>query len=211
MPKDVFKLGEKVRFSHGIPATDTVVIKGLVTIWQEDPKTGERIYYVKNAENHWVDAGLKGLVSALMCYRYGFTSYSNPGYAWAYDFKIYLGTDTTQATYHNMTALASPIGTAPGTPPNHTDGADITNPATGQWKTSFIAIWYSGTLPAVSVGEAALYLGAFNNLTPGWTGSATMPNVMVSRLSVADGDFTAFPIDVSKSLTVQWDIITQFV
>jgi len=210
MPRDSFKLGEKVRFSHGIPATDTVVIKGLVTIWQEDPKTGERKYLVKNAENHWVDAGLKGLVSALI----GGRVYASPGtyYGWVNNFKIYLGTDTAQPTYHNMTALVSPIGTAPGTPPDHTDGADITNPATGQWKTSYIAIWYAGTLPAVSVGEVALYLKPFDNLTPRWDENAlSKSQVMVSRLSVADGNFTAFPIDVSKSLTVQWDILAEFV
>ena len=187
--------------------TDKVVIKGIVTVYQEDPKTGERIYLVKDKENHWVDAGLKGLVSALI------GDHVESGYvkAWSYSPKIYLGTDTDTATGHNTTALVSPIGSAPGTPPDHTDGCDLSNPSTGVWEVCYIAIWYAGSVSG-TVGEMALYLRPFTNLTPLWSvdGSATFDEAMVSRLSVADGDFSAFAIDTSKSLTVEWKIRIEF-
>jgi len=184
--------------------TDKVVIKGIVTVYQEDPETGERIYLVKDKENHWVDAGLKGLVSALIGKKI------DQSKVWSEDFKMYLGTDTDTTTTHNLTALVSPIGSAPGTPPDHTSGCDISNPSTGVWETCFIAIWYAGSVSG-TVGELALYLRAFDNLTPGWSESYSDKSlVMVSRLSVADGDFSAFTIDTSKSLTVEWKIRIEF-
>jgi len=183
---------------------DRIKIEGRVTVWQEDEK-GNRIYLVKNARNHFVDAGLKGLVSALIGSKFS-------QYAWSYPPapRIYLGTDTTTTTTHGMTALASPIGTAPGTPPDSLSGANITNPSTGEWKTSFTAVWLAGSISG-TVGEMALYLRPFNNLTPGWSeGGVTKPEAMVSRLSVADGDFTAFTIDTSKSLTVEWELVITY-
>ena len=176
--------------------TDALLIQGKVTICQGEGKDKKVI--VKDAENHWVDAGLKGLVSALVC------SKENQNISpWAAGVQMYLGSDTAAPTTHGMTALTTPIGTAPGTPPNSINGASRTNPATGKWQTSVTAVWNSGTVSG-TVGELALYLRAFSNLTVGWTLTTNPANVMVSRLSSASSDFSSFAIDPSKSLTVEW-------
>lgn len=181
---------------------DKLKIKGKVTIWQGEGEDKKII--VKEAPNKWVDQGLKGLLSALLCKTIG-----SPSYMWTYQWKMYLGQDTTTATSHNLTALTDPIGSAPGTEPNTTYGENISNPATGEWKTAFVAIWNAGTVSG-TVGEVALYLRAFDNMTAEWTGSRTYPRVMVSRIASADGSFSPFTIDTSKSLTVYWEVVMTF-
>ena len=177
---------------------DQLLVKGKVTIWQGEGR--DRKVIVREAENHWVDAGLRGLVSALVCSR------ENQNiYPWAAGVQMYLGSDTAAPTTHGMTALTTPIGVAPGTPPNTISGASRTNPETGKWQTSVTAVWNAGTVSG-TVGELALYLRAFANITVGWTLTSNPANVMVSRLSSADSDFSGFAIDPSKSLTVEWRI-----
>jgi len=192
---------------------DKVKIEGLVTVYQEDEK-GNRTYLVKNAKNHWVNAGLKGLLSALI----GKIVYANGSYAyiyfWSHEFKIYLGSDVSTTTTPGMTSLVSPIGTAPGTAPNSTWGTDIEQVATGVWRVTFVARWNAGTVSG-TVGELALYLRPFTSTGVGWektivSGTYTYPQAMVARLSVADGDFSSFIIDPNKSLTVQWEVRISF-
>ncbi len=186
---------------------DRILIQGKVTVWQGKGKN--KIILVKKAENHWVDVGLKGLISALV----GSYVYLNTWSGWADGFGMYLGSDTATTTTHGMTSLVSPIGTAPGTGPSSTSGASLSNPATGTWKISFTGIWYAGVVSG-TVGEMALYLKPFNIITPSWSKHLQSPNLssaMVSRLSATDGDFAGFAIDTSKSLTVQWEITITYV
>jgi hypothetical protein len=185
---------------------DELKLKGRVTIYQGEGDEKEVI--VNKAKNKWVDQGLKGLLSYLL----GSFVRVNSGraiYCWAYDFKTYLGRNTTTTTTHNLTALIDPIGSAPGTAPNRVSGKDRTNPATGTWHTAYIAVWDAGTVSG-TVGEVALYLRPFTNITAQWilgpTNDYTFPLAMVSRCSVADGDFSPFTIDPSKSLTVYWEV-----
>ncbi len=184
---------------------DELSLKGRVSIWQGEGEDKE--VKVDRAKNKWVDAGLKGLLSAFLC------NYTKViGYAWSYSSKSYLGQDTTTTTAHNMTALVDPIGAAPGTAPNSTSGEDISNPATGQWHTAFISIWNAGTVSG-TVGEVALYLRPYDILMAGWTRrdtGLTFSEAMVSRCSVADGDFSQFSIDSSKSLTVYWEVMISY-
>lgn len=184
---------------------DELSLKGRVSIWQGEDEDKE--VKVDRAKNKWVDAGLKGLLSALI--GSVFRGYDPYSYAWARDFKIYIGQDTVTTTTHNLTALVDPIGSTPGTAPNSTSGEDRTNPATGEWHTAYIAIWDADSVSG-TVGEVALYLRAFNNLTAGWSSGSYLPLVMVSRCSVADGDFTQFSIDTSKSLTVYWEVMISY-
>jgi len=190
---------------------DSVRIRGFVTVWQEDGK-GKRTYLVKGAKNHFVDAGLRGLLSALVG-NYLFANESAIIRALSYTPKIYLGKDTGTPTTHGMTSLMDPIGTAPGTPPNSVSGSNITNPETGKWVCSYRAIWNPGVITE-QVGEMALYLRPFTNITPNWSyttsGTYTYSEKMVSRTSVADGDFDAFTPDPSKSLTVQWEVMVTY-
>lgn len=190
---------------------DEVQIKGYVTIWQGEGKNKK--FIVKRAENHFVDAGLKGIVSSLMCSLLGGYASDKYIYAWSYLPKMYLGSDTATSTTHAMTALVTPIGDAPGTVPSAISGADLTNPSSGVWRTSYTAVWYAGAVSG-TVGELGLYLRPFTEFTAGWQYTAnadlTYPSAMVSRLSSADSDFSSFIIDTSKSVTVQWDVEVSF-
>lgn len=190
---------------------DEIQVKGYVTIWQGEGKNKKLI--VARAENSVVDAGLKGLVSALACTALTFYS-GGYLYSWSYTPKMYLGSDVATVTIHEMAALVAPIGNAPGTAPNTITGIDRTNPSSGVWRTSFIAVWYAGTVSGV-VGELGLYLRPFTDFTAGWsrgvtTSNYSYPSSLVSRLSSANEDFSSFVIDPSKSVTVQWDVEVSF-
>jgi len=188
---------------------DKVKIEGIVTVYQEDEK-GNRIYLVKKAKNHWVNAGLKGLLSALIGSYVESTGYTVS--FWSSGFRIYLGSDTSTTTTPGMTSLVAPIGAAPGTAPNSTWGTSIEQVATGVWRVTFVARWNAGTVSG-TVGELALYLKPFTSTTPGWylsKSSYHYSQVMVARLSAADGDFSSFVIDPNKSLTVQWEVRISF-
>lgn len=188
---------------------DRVEIKGIVTAWQED-EDGNREIVIDHKENSFVDQGLKMLLSYLLGdnVRNDTTTYYK-AQSWA--FKIYLGSDTTTSTTHNLTALASPIGTAPGTAPNITSGEDRSNPSTGVWKAGWIGQWNPGTVTG-TVGELALYFNAFSTITANWAGYGGNgePSVMISRLCKADSDFTQVTIDSSKSFVVHWELQVSF-
>lgn len=185
--------------------SDRVKIEGFVTIYQED-KNGNRTYLVKNAKNHFVDGGLKGLLSMLLGEYISPAAGGQHFYAWVHQWKMYLGTDTVTATTHGMTQLVSPIGTAPGTEPASTWGTNRANPSSGVWNFKASAQWGAGAVSG-TVGELGLYFRPFDKITYLWTEStATKARVMVSRLSSADGDFTATGIDTSKTFTVEWEV-----
>ena len=168
-------------------------------------KNGDKII---RARNHFVDEGAKLIVSFLGAKdTYGY--YGNypqnaalPTWSWS----LYLGSDTSTATTHDMTALVSPIGASPGTAPNSKDGY-LSNPSAGVWRVVYSATWDAGTVSG-TVGEAALYLCkaqyfAFEQTK--WAVSYSHQS-MVSRLASADGAFSAFVINTSKPLTATWVI-----
>lgn len=127
---------------------------------------------------------------------------------------MYLGTNIATATAYNTTALTTPIGGAPGTAPNLIIG-NTSNPSNGVFQMSITATWNAGTVSG-TVGEMALYLvmypggslqafhwQIFNGVYSGGTNLA-------SRLSVADGSFSAFAIDNTKPLVITWTITVSF-
>ena len=104
-----------------------------------------------------------------------------------------------------MTQLVSPIGAAPGTEPSSKSGA-LTNPSPGVWRIVYTATWDAGTVSG-TVGEVALYLTTVSSFIFGDSGwYCDGGKNMVSRLSVADGAFSAFTIDTNKPFTVTWTI-----
>ncbi len=126
-------------------------------------------------------------------------------YAW----DIYLGTNTTTPTSYNTSALASPIGTTPGTAANIKVGS-TTNPSAGIFRTIFTCTWNAGTVSG-TVGEMALYLSVKNTLQSfGWSQSflpsITETEQLVSRLSVADGSLSPFTINTANPLTMNWTV-----
>jgi len=180
-----------------------ILIRGLVTI-----KQGNKII-VKEALNHWVDNGLKGILSTII------STYAKGAiwYLWGNSWNIYLGSDTSTTTTPGMTSLVAPIGAAPGTAPNSKSITVTTDEANGIFKATFIATWNAGTVSG-TVGELALYMKAPARTSFGWD---VYPNdynpsvVMISRLSSADGDFSSFIIDETKPLTVEWTVQFSFV
>ncbi len=186
-----------------------MIIRGFVTI-----KQGNKVI-VKKAINHFVDAGLKGLLSTIISGHVG-----DRGdwywYLWQSGWQMYLGQDTAIATTYGMTEVQTPIGGAPGTPP---DSKNITvkdggagGDADGVYHAKYIATWNAGTLPAVTLGEAGLYLRAPTKTSFDWsiTSTYTPTLVMVSRLSSADTDFGSFVIDDTAPLVAEWTVEISF-
>ena len=160
--------------------------------------------------NHFTDAMMKTIISFLGSYksRSGSSSYTSPGPT--SNWSIYLGSDTSTATTHDMTALVSPIGTSPGVEPNTKHGA-LSNSEPGIWRVIYTAVWDSGTVSG-TLGELGLYLKTTSYFEFGKTDwyCNTGPE-MVSRLASADGAFTAFTINTSEPLSVTWTIEVKLV
>ena len=211
-------IASKLRSVMGVKVEDAIQIKGFVTIWQGEGE--DKKILVKDAENSFVDAGLKNLVSALVggyLSIYDNTSGApNPCYicGGAYNWNMYVGQDITTVTTHGMTALTTPIGTPPGTVATTKQGFDLTNPTSGTFRIKLVAVWHPGALSG-TCGEAALYFGVFTDTTYQWANDLsnttyTYNAAMVTRLCHADGDFTGFSIDTAKSLTIEWRIEVSF-
>ena len=160
---------------------------------------------VIRARNHFVDEGAKLIVSFLGAKTIWSYDYKTYNYLVLPSLNIYLGSDTSTATTHDMTELVSPIGTSPGTAPNSKNGY-LSNPSAGVWRVVYSATWDAGTVSG-TVGEVALYLRATSYFEFGkdkWYCDASAK--MISRLAAADGAFSAFVIDDTKPLTVTWVI-----
>jgi hypothetical protein len=168
---------------------DFIGIRGTVKI-----ENGEHIAI---GRNHWVGQGLETIG--------GYLNYNTGGINGAsYSWNMYIGSDTSTATTVSMTSLVLPIGTAPGTAPNakSLSGAyysTSTTPVVLTW----VATWNAGTVSG-TLGEVGLYLWLYyGNITNG--AIASNPG-LVSRLSAADGSFTAFTINTAAALTVTWTV-----
>jgi len=186
-----------------IYAGDFIGIRGTVKI-----ENGEHIVI---GRNHWVGQGLETIGSYLICshcYVASIQGYSGSYYgvmnSASYSYNIYIGSDTTTATTVSMTGLVSPIGTAPGTAANSQSlGGTYYSTSTTPIVLTYQATWNAGTVSG-TLGEAGLYMLVNSyNLTNGANSSSLG---LVSRLSVADGSFTAFTINTSAALTVTWTV-----
>jgi len=178
--------------------TGRIVITGSVEITNGPKHAGPY-------RNHFVDNALQALMYILL----SSVNINNNNANYTYTIAplsiqtMYLGSDTITKTTPTMTALVAPIGSAPGTGPNN-------------WKTSMqlllngsavtvTATWNPETVSG-TIGEMALYgstaTSAYTGGWQNWGGN----NVMLSRLSVADGDFSAFTINASYPLIIVWTI-----
>jgi hypothetical protein len=154
------------------------------------------IVIIENGENkvigrnHWVGQGIETIGGYLV------GGASNGAAS-----TIYIGSDTTTATTVSMTALVNPIGTAPGTAPNSFSSSYSTNiDSTVPGKATYSATWNTGTVSG-TLGEVGLYVKGYGGLSG--SSYATNP-ALASRLSAADGSFTAFTINTAAALTVTW-------
>jgi len=178
-------------------AIDEIKIRGYVQFENGGKKT-------RWFRNHFVGNGLIGIVN-LFAISQASSSSDYPAGGWTTspfnNGTMVLGTDTTTATTVNMTSLVAPIGTGIGTKPNSQSGSAYNG--TSYTYVLYIGTWNAGTVSG-TVGEVGLYLKVNTTLqTFGSTGMTTSQN-FVSRLSVADGDFTAQTINTSNPFTVNW-------
>jgi len=174
---------------------DFIGIRGTVKI-----ENGEHIAI---GRNHWVGQGLE-TIGAFLVWS-GWNSGGPYGfYGAVLNWNIYIGSDTSTTTTVGMTSLVSPIGTAPGTGPNtNSYSARYYSTSTTPMVITYIATWNAGTVSG-TLGEAGLYLTMnANGVTNG--AYASSPG-LASRLSAADGSFTAFTINTAAALTVTWTV-----
>ena len=176
---------------------DFIGIRGTVKI-----ENGEHIAI---GRNHWVAQGLETIGSYLVA---GSASVINglTGVVWdgTYEWNMYIGSDTSTTTTVSMTSLTSPIGTSPGTGPNNKSysGAYYSSSTTPIVLT-YAATWNAGTVSG-TLGETGLYL-YINTINLANGATATNPG-LASRLSAADGSFTAFTINTAAAVTVTWTV-----
>jgi len=161
--------------------------------------------YRKKFRNHFVDSALFALGYILGS---NWTaSAASAVYAPLNPQTMYIGSDTSTKTAATMTALAAPIGSAPGTAPNTVSTSIVTQ--TGQSSFTLSAVWNASTVTG-SLGEMALYGTALTAALTGSQGSQSTSQVMLSRLSAADGDFSAFAINSAFALQINWTITFTF-
>jgi hypothetical protein len=164
-------------------------------------------------KNHFVGNTLFALTNLFGGYGY-YPSYSSQGYypptsEWTYDSfplsYMVLGTDTSTSTVISMNFLQKPIGPNPGTKPNTQTGT--TAAITNGMQITLSSTWSAATVQG-TVGELGLYFSLSSPSAVGaWgVGIGGGSPVFGTRLSVADGDFSAFTIVTSVPLTVNWTI-----
>jgi len=179
--------------------TGRIVITGSVEITNGPKHAGPY-------RNHFVNNALYALGYIIMTYIPSGNAAIGT-FAPLYPNTMYLGTNTAITTFPTMVGLVAPIGTPPGTGPHSFSSSygSITN----GYQVVYSATWNAGTVSG-TIGEMALYgtftqtyyTGSLSSSINGW-GTHTG---MLSRLSVADGDFSAFTINTSYPLVVVWTV-----
>lgn len=161
------------------------------------------------SKGHIVSQGLIHIVNALAAsstdslsgYKYLF-SREWTGKTYSY-MRLGTGGNVTQAT---TTGLTTPVTTGPDSQSGATS-----SPGGGVYRVSWSATWNAGTLTAITVTEIGLFLYLNTTLQAfGWTSFNGAGTYLFSRLSSADGDFTAFQVNTSVPLTVEWRLTFTF-
>ena len=172
---------------------DKITVTDEILVWQ-----GKKLLFKQ--KGHIVNYGLIGLIDILAAG----SSIQAPSYNWGTNGTIRLGTDTVTPTGGATTALTAEINTAP-----NTHSGATANPASNQYRVAWIATWNAGTISG-TIGEMALKLYIQNTLLAFGASFSASANTLFSRLSVADGDFTAFTINTSVPLTIEWRLLLTF-
>ena len=180
---------------------DRVKLFGRVTVKQD----GSIIY--EDIPNHWINYGLKGLTSYLCVsgWNGNYTSYGWSGSSTSNGYNMRVGTNTTTVTTFDMSELLTPVVVNP----NATMGSNITQVSTGVWHLVFTANWNAGVITQ-TIGEVGLYLAPFDILSVQGGDSGQKTQRLISRISAADGTFTAFTPDPTKTLTIEWKVGVSF-
>ena len=190
---------------------------------QEQVKNGSARLITKS-KGHIVNTGLIAITNLLSSsgyqgtsgyYQYRFGTYgfdtSTPSTTYGY-VKVGTGGGTTGPTTTGLTTVNNTLPSS--------QAGNTSNPSAGSYRISYIATWNSGVLAAITVSEVGLWLDystATTNMSTllafGWTTSypnSTGSSVFFSRLSDADGDFTAFEVNTAVPLTIEWRLTFSF-
>ena len=191
---------------------DRVVIKDEIRIYEGEG--ANRKLKVKS-KGHIVNQGLIAITNLLSWSTITYSSSSNGGLS-SYNFTasgnsyIRLGTGGNVTT-GTVTGLTTPVATVPSSQAGTTSA-----PQGGQYRISWTATWNAGLLTAITVSEVGLFLAFANSFASlqafGWSrGNTVIEGAMFfSRLSAADGDFTAFVVNTSVPLTIEWRLTFTF-
>jgi len=189
--KDVFKR----RNTFG----DVVTITDEIRVYE-----GKKLRFA--TKGHIVNQGLTHLINLLSPTALAYSSgLHGTSYQWTSKttyMRLGTGGNVTQGT---TTGLTTPVGAAPDSQAGVTS-----SPGGGTYRIAWTATWNAGSLTAITVSEIGLFLDLVTNLQGfGWTygGGGT---ALFSRLSAADGDFTAFVVNTSVPLTIEWRLTFTF-
>jgi len=191
---------------------DRVVIKDEIRIYEGE---GENRKLKVKSKGHIVNQGLISVTNLLSWSSITYGGTSTGGLS-SYNFTpsgnsyIRLGTGGN-ATTGTVTGLTTPVSTVPSS-----QAGTTSSPQGGQYRISWTATWNAGSLTAITVSEVGLFLAfasSFSSLQAfGWSrNNTTIENpLFFSRLSAADGDFTAFVVNTAVPLTIEWRLTFTF-
>lgn len=186
------------------PSLDAIMIKPRFTFIEGTPQ--KPIKHIASGHGRLVANGLISIANLIGCATLG-----GAYYLWMYGAavggsgvpavpSIRLGIGTT-ATAYNTTQLASIISTAP-----NTISGSISNPSAGVYNITMTATWNAGTLGTPTITEAALYAIGNNVLQTFGASAITQSCVMMDRICSTNSDFTAFEVNASNPLTLDYTI-----
>jgi len=152
------------------------------------------------ARNKVVGNGLKHIINMIhqwdtSAVPQGRFQTNDPTYSW-----IYVGRGTG-ATLESMNGLVDPITTKP-----NSTSVTVSNPGAGVYNFKFTAVWNSGALAAEDIEE----IGIFGYLYTDINDLAPTAGAMYARLSTTDTEFTAFTINTSAPLTIEYTFTLTF-
>lgn len=149
---------------------------------------------VIKARNKFLDAMVKTLANYIGFYVDDTMNLMNRNN----NIKMKLGTDTTTPTTPSMTALVSDLNIDPDS-----KTTAMGQVSAGVYDITFTQTWNAGKIEnGTQIGEIGLYTThACKTLNTLYQISA-----LLTRLSSADGDFTAFTVDASVPLTIAYTI-----
>jgi hypothetical protein len=193
--KDVFK--RRNTFGDRVEVTDEILV-------YEGEGNNRKLKFA--SKGHIVNQGLIHIVNLLSPTALAYSSgLHGTSYQWTSRttyMRLGTGGNVTTGSVTQLTTLVS-------TPPDSQAGS-ASSPSAGTYRLSWTATWNAGTLTAITVSEIGLFLDLVSSLQSfGWTygGGGT---ALFSRLSAADGDFTAFVVNTSVPLTIEWRLTFTF-
>jgi hypothetical protein len=193
--KDVFK--RRNTFGDRVEVTDEILV-------YEGAGKNRKLKFA--SKGHIVNQGLIHIVNLLSPTALAYSSgLHGTSYQWTSRttyMRLGTGGNVTTGSVTQLTTLVS-------TPPDSQAGS-ASSPSAGTYRLSWTATWNAGTLTAITVSEIGLFLDLVSSLQSfGWTygGGGT---ALFSRLSAADGDFTAFVVNTSVPLTIEWRLTFTF-